>query len=266
MDDFYDNFGGGFGGCNAGGFTHDFGFDHAYTHEPIPDFSIDPLAFVPGAVLDCSRASWGISLAVQQSIEMAMSTFTELPPQQQATMYTQFQEHIAANPVPADFYTRDDPYAARKDLTEAQKQFRRDRDAMNCMLTHKRLMALYEKHPVPAQFYASEDVYAHRTDVPEHWKQSQRHIDADRAWDEYQERTKTGRYAEPAVHFEAPSGQVEESQGGQKVFHKKSAEGHVLSNLRISPLDPCESARLLPPHGQKSVLRMTWEYLKGSLK
>lgn len=273
MNDFNNDFSydvGGFGGYDS---AYDSSYDNSYTYEPDPmsDFSIDPLAFVPGAVLDCSKPSWGASLAIQQGVElmaqmtqhvtqeMTESVFEQMHyPEQQAWLQQRYyagshtderEAQIAlarAWPIPPRFYSEVCSYADRHNCSVARKQYFRQLDAARAqreyaerhglgeLLEQQDRNLLEKTGRYPVQCYSTMDLYADRPDLSEDDKVFLREYDAPYAWAIIRGRTTPGwrdpRYIEKYnVKYAAKA-----KEKRQKVFHIKSAVGHVLSNLRVT--------------------------------
>lgn len=229
MDDFNNDFSydcGGFGG------GYDSSSDNSYTYEPdpVPDFSIDPLAFVPGAVLDCSKPSWGASLAIQQGVEMMAqqmaqqmteSAFEEMSyPEQNTWLQRCYYEvpqasdrkaHLElarADPIPAQFYSKVDLYASRQDLMPLQKYWCRHLDAVRTqreyaeqhglgeLLEDQDLMVLKATGRYPLQCYPKVNLFADHTNLTEEQREYSRTRTIEDAW-----YTQIGRIEPPCVLY-----------------------------------------------------------------
>lgn len=77
-------------------------------YEPV-DYSIDPMAFVPGAALDASKPSWGASLAIQQGIEAVEAR------RAQVHAHSHDDEHACRNQADGHAYPQDSGPAYSQD-------------------------------------------------------------------------------------------------------------------------------------------------------
>ena len=199
-------------------------------YEPA-DYSIDPLAFVPGAALDASKPSWGASLAIQQGIEALEAS------RAQAHAHPHDGEHAGGHQADGHTYDEDggqDYYGAPAQTRELPPA-----DVYPTYMTPTALSA-------PAHFYPKKDAYADRTDLTEDGKQMLRDADALLLM-------LSGCYGD-------------DEKDGQKVSHKKNEEGLQASNLAVTPLPPKSRFHKEYLWNPKGVFQFTRDFLAGSLR